>query len=116
MALQEKLSLFDPQSLKPMGLTQRETEVLTWVAEGKSNKDVGQILGIRSITVKKHLEHIFQKIGVETRTAAVAFAVRATRQIVKTISLFPFAYFFFYDIPDNVRFNLTMMLQAMLFD
>ena len=86
MSIQENPELFDPRSLKSMGLTERETEVLKWVAEGKSNNDVAMILGIRSATVKKHLEHIFRKVGVETRTAAVAFALRATRQIVKTIS------------------------------
>jgi DNA-binding CsgD family transcriptional regulator len=55
MPIQENPILFDPRSLKSMGLTERETEVLTWVAEGKSNSDVGIILGIRSATVKKHL-------------------------------------------------------------
>ena len=93
MPIQENPTLFDPRSLKSMGLTERETEVLTWVAEGKSNSDVGIILGIRSATVKKHLEHIFQKIGVETRTAAVAFVLRATRQIVNGTSFLPFVYF-----------------------
>jgi len=92
MSIQENPELFDPRSLKSMGLTERETEVLKWVAEGKSNRDVGMILGIKSATVKKHLEHIFRKISVETRTAAVAFALRATRQIVKTISFLPFAF------------------------
>ena len=92
MAVLEKPTLFDPQSLKSMGLTQRETEVLSWVAEGKSNIDVGLILGIHSVTVKKHLEHIFQKMGVETRTAAVAFALRATRQFEKTTALLPLGY------------------------
>ena len=92
MAILDKPTLFDPQSLKSIGFTQRETEVLSWVAEGKSNNDVGLILGIRSVTVKKHLEHIFQKMGVETRTAAVAFALRETRQIERTTALLPFGY------------------------
>ena len=92
MAVLEKPTLFDPQSLKSMGLTQRETEVLSWVAEGKSNIDVGLILGVHSVTVKKHLEYIFQKMGVETRTAAVAFALRATRQLEKTTALLPLGY------------------------
>src|SRR5215471_13835798 len=100
MSIQEYPSVFQPGSLKSMGLTERETEVLTWVAEGKSNRDVGIILGIKSATVKKHLEHIFRKIGVETRTAAVALVVRATRQIIPAISL-TFDYFF-YEIPDNL--------------
>ena len=97
-----------------MGLTERETEVLTWVAEGKSNRDVDIILGIKSATVKKHLEHIFRKIGVETRTAAVAFVLRATRQIIPAISL-PFAHIF-YEIPDNLGINLALFTQLLLFE
>jgi DNA-binding CsgD family transcriptional regulator len=98
-----------------MGLTERETEVLTWVAEGKSNRDVGIILGIKSATVKKHLEHIFRKIGVETRTAAVASVLRATHQIVKTNIFLPFGYFLD-DIADNLSINLTVLLQLLLFE
>jgi DNA-binding CsgD family transcriptional regulator len=109
MSLQEHPTLFDPRSLKSMGLTERETEVLAWVAEGKSNSDVGTILGISSVTVKKHLEHIFQKMGVETRTAAVAFALRATRQIVNGASFFPFVYFL-EDLLDNLSAGLTSFL------
>jgi DNA-binding CsgD family transcriptional regulator len=51
-------------------LTAREQEVLHWVAEGKSNGDIGRIIGCTEQTVKKHLQHIFPKLGVETRTAA----------------------------------------------
>jgi DNA-binding CsgD family transcriptional regulator len=51
-------------------LTAREYEVLHWVAEGKSNGDIGRIVGCSERTVKKHLQHIFPKLGVETRTAA----------------------------------------------
>lgn len=54
------------------GLTRRETEVLQWLAAGKSNKDIGIILAISPRTVEKHLERIFQYLGVETRTAAAA--------------------------------------------
>jgi DNA-binding CsgD family transcriptional regulator len=55
-------------------LTAREQEVLHWVAEGKANGDIGRILGCTERTVKKHLQHIFPKLGVETRTAAaIAF-------------------------------------------
>lgn len=54
-------------------LTQRETEVLTWVARGKTNKDIADILGLSPRTVNKHLEHAYVKLGVETRTAAAAF-------------------------------------------
>jgi len=52
-------------------LTAREAEVLGWVGRGKTNRDVAAVLGLSSRTVQKHLEHIFQKLGVETRTAAV---------------------------------------------
>jgi DNA-binding CsgD family transcriptional regulator len=110
----ENPTVCDSQSLKSIGLTQREAEVLAWVAEGKSNKDVGLILGIRSVTVKKHLEHIFQKMGVETRTAAVAFALRATRQIVKTTAFLPFGYLL-NGIPDNIPIGLSTVFQPVLF-
>jgi DNA-binding CsgD family transcriptional regulator len=52
------------------GLTQREAEVLRWVAVGKSNDDVARIIGTSSATVKKHLEHIYDKLNVSNRTAA----------------------------------------------
>jgi DNA-binding NarL/FixJ family response regulator len=55
-------------------LTPRETEVLSWLAKGKTNKDIGDILGMSPRTVNKHLEHIFEKLGVETRAAAAALA------------------------------------------
>ncbi len=55
-------------------LTPRETEVLSWLAKGKTNRDIGEILGMSPRTVNKHLEHIYEKLGVETRTAAVAAA------------------------------------------
>ncbi|PKM12014.1 MAG: DNA-binding response regulator [Gammaproteobacteria bacterium HGW-Gammaproteobacteria-3] len=54
------------------GLTAREAEILTWIAKGKTNKEVGLILATSPRTVNKHLEHIFEKLGVPTRTAAVA--------------------------------------------
>jgi DNA-binding CsgD family transcriptional regulator len=54
-------------------LTAREREVLFWVARGKSNPETGTILGISPSTVGKHLERIYQKLGVENRTAASSF-------------------------------------------
>lgn len=57
------------------GLTAREAEVLYWVAKGKINRDIGDILGASPATVKKHLERIHAKLGVETRTAAAAMAI-----------------------------------------
>ncbi|WPB57417.1 response regulator [Xylophilus sp. GOD-11R] len=57
-------------------LTPRETEVLSWLAKGKTNRDIADILGMSPRTVNKHLEHIFEKLGVETRSAATAMAGR----------------------------------------
>ncbi|TRZ68563.1 MAG: DNA-binding response regulator [Comamonadaceae bacterium] len=51
-------------------LTAREAQVLYWVSKGKTNKDIGDILESSPMTVKKHLERVFVKLGVETRTAA----------------------------------------------
>ena len=59
-----------------LGLTAREAEVLLWIARGKSNRDIGQILGTSPRTVNKHLEQIYVKLGVENRAAATAIAVR----------------------------------------
>jgi len=56
-------------------LTLREAEVLYWVTKGKTNRDIGDILGSSPATVKKHLEHVYEKLGVETRTAAANLAL-----------------------------------------
>src|SRR5207245_1779222 len=59
-----------PQVLECLGLSRREAEVLVWIAEGKTNREIATILGASNRTVGKHAERIFQKLGVETRTAA----------------------------------------------
>ncbi|MYN41179.1 response regulator [Duganella sp. FT109W] len=56
-------------------LTQRESEVLNWVIKGKTNRDIGDILGTSPRTINKHLEHVFVKLGVETRTSAASVAL-----------------------------------------
>jgi DNA-binding response OmpR family regulator/DNA-binding CsgD family transcriptional regulator len=61
---------------KHNGLTRREAEVLLWVSYGKTNKTISEILDISPRTVNKHLEQVFRKLGVETRAAATAIAVR----------------------------------------
>ncbi|WP_324608174.1 response regulator [Porphyrobacter sp. AAP60] len=61
---------------KQSGLTRREAEVLLWVSYGKTNRTISEILGISPRTVNKHLEQVFRKLGVETRAAATAIAVR----------------------------------------
>lgn len=69
----------DPASLRPLGLTPREAEVLWWVAEGKSNDAIASILGTGLATVKKHLLSVYQKLGVENRTSAAGVALRHLR-------------------------------------
>ena len=54
------------------GLTDREAEILAWVARGKTNDEIAMLLVVSSHTIRKHLEHAFKKLGVHTRTAAVA--------------------------------------------
>ncbi len=62
-------------------LTPREAEVLYWVVKGKINRDIGDILGSSPMTVKKHLERVFAKLGVETRTAAAAMTMSRIKQL-----------------------------------
>ena len=62
-------------------LTAREAEVLYWVVKGKINRDIADILGASPATVKKHLERVFAKLGVETRTAAAGMAMGRIRQL-----------------------------------
>jgi len=68
----------DFSSLEPLmklGLTPRATETLLWLAQGKTNSDIATILGITESTVKKHVQEIFEKVGVETRGAATVRAL-----------------------------------------
>ena len=62
-------------------LTAREAEVLYWVVKGKTNRDIAEILGASPATVKKHLERVYVKLGVETRTAAAGMAMNRIRQL-----------------------------------
>ena len=63
-----------------LGLTMREAEVLLWGSYGKSSGDISDVLEISPRTVQKHLEHVYEKLGVETRSAAVAIAIRVIEQ------------------------------------
>ena len=60
-----------------LGLTARETEVLTWIAQGKTNYEIGVILSARTGTICKHVERILSKLSVENRTAAAVIAIAA---------------------------------------
>jgi DNA-binding NarL/FixJ family response regulator len=59
-----------------LAVTEREAEVLLWIARGKSNRDIAEILELSPRTVNKHLEQIYAKLGVENRASAAALAVR----------------------------------------
>jgi DNA-binding CsgD family transcriptional regulator len=65
-----------PQTPLPAGLSRREAEVLRLVAAGQSNRQIAQTLALSEKTIANHLTHIFNKLGVDNRAAAAAFAVR----------------------------------------
>jgi DNA-binding CsgD family transcriptional regulator len=65
------VELATDESIRPLGLTKREFEVLCWLAKDKSNGEIARLLKCSLSTVKKHLEHIYEKLEVQTRTAAV---------------------------------------------
>jgi DNA-binding CsgD family transcriptional regulator len=67
------------EALASLKLTPRETEVLFWISRGKSNHDIGVILGAKTGTICKHVEHIFGKLNVENRTAAAVIALEVSR-------------------------------------
>jgi DNA-binding CsgD family transcriptional regulator len=64
--------------LRSFGLSAREAEVLSLIAEGKTGPEISILLGVRHDTVRKHTSRIFEKLGVETRTAAAAMALETT--------------------------------------
>ena len=74
----ETANQWDPDLLRnKLKLTFREAEILMWISRGKTNKEIGLILNTSPRTVNKHLEHVFEKLGVSTRSAAVALALQA---------------------------------------
>lgn len=70
-----------PIPLESLGLTEREAEILLWVAQGKSNGDISGIVGAAENTVKKHLQNIFEKLGVESRNAATVRAMEVLSSV-----------------------------------
>ena len=77
-----RISRHDPRSevdvlAERLTLTSREAEVLLWVARGKANRDIADILELSPRTVNKHLETVFAKLGVENRASAAVLATRA---------------------------------------
>jgi DNA-binding CsgD family transcriptional regulator len=69
LLMREELAI-SANVMETLGLTKREAEILWWAAQGKTNPEIAILCGISNRTVHKHLEHIYQKLGVETRTAA----------------------------------------------
>jgi DNA-binding NarL/FixJ family response regulator len=63
------------EPLVKLGLTPRAAEALLWLAQGKTNSDIAAILGVTESTVKKHVQEMFEKLGVETRGAATVRAL-----------------------------------------
>ena len=78
--LEEQRSIIDNKRLYVLGLSKRETEILGWVTEGKTNPEIGTILGISPRTVQKHLERIYGRLGVENRHSAMRVAWDAIRR------------------------------------
>ncbi|HEY0967655.1 MAG TPA: response regulator transcription factor [Opitutaceae bacterium] len=79
LVLEEKVPSAQPAALTVLGLTSRESEVLFWIARGKSNPDIATILGAGLRTIHKHVENIFRKLGCETRAAAAVTALDVMR-------------------------------------
>jgi DNA-binding CsgD family transcriptional regulator len=75
LLLLEEQPIFLSESLDLLGLSQRETEILFWVVKGKDNKAIAVQLSIGHSTVSKHLESIYRKLGVQSRTEAIAQAL-----------------------------------------
>lgn len=80
LLLQKIGNCWNLESLRSdLGLTNREAEILMWISRGKTNRDIGLILDSSPRTVNKHLEHIFEKLGVTTRSAAVSKALQRVK-------------------------------------
>lgn len=89
LLIQKCSQQWDSATLKrSFGLTPREAEILMWIARGKTNKEVGLILNTSPRTVNKHLEHVFEKLGVPTRTAAIAKILNSAAAQSDTTPLF----------------------------
>ena len=72
LLLEQQQTRVKPASLERLGLSRREAEVLAWVAQGKTDAAIGTILSLSPRTVAKHLEHIYDRLGVENRSSAAA--------------------------------------------
>jgi DNA-binding CsgD family transcriptional regulator len=80
LLLEEVATRLNPAALTRLGLSAREAEVLAWAAAGKTNPAIAALLNISPRTVQTHLERVYRKLGVQTRTAAAARAMEAVRE------------------------------------
>ena len=71
------------KALAPSELTPREAEVLSWISRGKSNYEISVILGAKTGTICKHVEHILAKLQVENRTSAAVVALETYRSVAE---------------------------------
>jgi DNA-binding CsgD family transcriptional regulator len=67
-----------PELLRILGLTPQESHIMHWLIQGKRDSEIAQIVNSKTRTVEKHIQHIFTKLGVETRTAAALVALERT--------------------------------------
>jgi DNA-binding CsgD family transcriptional regulator len=81
IALHHSLQIPEPKNLRVLGLTCRESEVMHWIIQGKRNGEIAIILGTKAKTISKHLERIFHKLAVETRTAAALVVLKTMRTV-----------------------------------
>ncbi len=79
LLLEERRPSGDFAPLRALGLSEREAEVLFWISEGKSNPEIALIIGAAAGTVKKHVENLLAKLGVENRAAAMRLALERLR-------------------------------------
>lgn len=75
LLLLEEQTLSSLNFLAALGLSQRETEVLALIIQGRDNKAIASQLSVYPSTIRKHLENIYQKWGVKSRTEAIAYAL-----------------------------------------
>ncbi len=80
LLLEEARTQSDFGSLRSLGLSLREAEVLYWLAQGKTNGEIGIIIGAALGTVKKHAENLYPKLGVESRSGAIRVALDTLRE------------------------------------
>ena len=81
LKLEERLTVPSSEQLQALGLTPKEAEVLYWMTQGKTSPEIATILESAPNTIKKHAPHIYQKLGVENRTAAAMRAAEMTSDL-----------------------------------